>query len=183
MTIGTLDYLIDTSHGPSGSPTPVPLVHDQPEVDVYPRQRRMMHQPLPGWSNPRQKWWCLQIRNTPEESWLDVWCFTETEWLDIDIELLRLGYSVQGGGWVAPHVCCFKTLYEDKKPVGYVMLLKDELRRWYKGKSEVLQKFYSEDDRIRCIEEEYKIYLTEEERKGIVGHESEIQGEDFDYYG
>ena len=183
VTIGAQDYLTDTSHGPSGSPTPVPLVHDQPEVDIYPRERRMLHTSLPGWSNSRQKWWRLQIRNSPDEEWLDVWCFTETEWLDIDIELLRLGYSAQGGGWVAPHVCCFKTLYENGKAVGHIMLLRDELRRCFKGISEIIQRFYSEEDRVQAISDAFGIDLSAEERQCIIGHGSEIQGKDFDYYG
>lgn len=183
VSIGDEDYLVDTSHGPSGSPTPVLLAHDNPEVDIYPRQRRMIHEALPGWSNSRQKWWRLQIKDSPEDSWVDVWCFTETEWQDVDIELLRLGYGAQGGGWVAPHVCCFKTIYEAAKPVGHVMLLRDELRRSYKGSSEVVQKFYSEEDRVQSIFDIFGITLSPEEQQCIIGHPSEIEGEDFDYYG
>lgn len=183
VTIGEGDYIVDTSHGPSGSPYPVPLVHDEPAVDMWPRQRRMVHDSLPGWSNPRQKWWRLQIRTSDADPWMDVWCFTETEWLPIDIQLLRLGYTGLGGGWVAPHVCCFQTTFEDQVPVGYMLILKDELRRHYKGKTEVVQKFYCEKDRVEAIAQHFGIELTEEEQKQIEGHESQIEGDDFDYYG
>ena len=141
-----------------------------------------MHQTLPQNNNRRQKWWCLQIKESPDHLWLDVWCFTETEWLESDYVLLRDGYARQGTGWVSAHVCCFKTLFEGPKPVGHKMILRDELRQWHKGKLEILQKFYCELDRIRCFEQVFGLHLTTEQQEAITDHESKIVGEDFDYY-
>jgi arylamine N-acetyltransferase len=183
VTIGDRDYIVDTSHGPSGSPYPVPLVQDEPSVDIWPRQRRMIFDSIPGWSNPNQKWWRLQIRLADTEPWMDVWCFTETEWLPIDFQLIRTGYATLGTGWAAPQVCCFQTIFEDDVPVGYLLILKDELRRNYKGKTEIIQRFYAESDRVEALAEKFGIKLTEDEQKQIVGHTAEIQGDDFDFYG
>lgn len=183
VTIGGQKYVVDTSHGPSGFPTPVPIVHDQPATDIWPRQRRMIFESLPGWTNKDQKWWRMQIRFAETDTWLDVWAFTETEWLPVDFQLIRLGYAALGTGWVMPSVCCFQTLFENDAPVGYLMVLEDELRKNYKGKTEVLQKFYSEEDRISVLDEVFKITLTDEEQRHIAGHAAEIQDGDFDYYG
>lgn len=181
VTIGSQNYVVDTSHGPSGFPTPVPLVHDEPVVDIWPRQRRMIHDSIPGWSN--QKYWRMQIRFSDIQPWLDVWAFTETEWLPFDFQLIRLGYSALGSGWAMPSVCCFRTLFESEKPVGYLLLLEDELRKNYKGETEILQKFYSEEDRIATLRDEFDIHLTDEEQASIVGTVSELKDDEFDYYG
>lgn len=181
VTIGDLQYIVDTSHGPSGSPTPVALVHDQAEVDIWPRQRRLLHTPLPGW-NPDHKYWRLQIKDTDAEAWLDVWAFTETEWLEFDFQMLRTAYSTLGTGWVAPRLVCFKTLFEANVPVGYLLMAEDELRKKYKGKTEVLQKFFSEAERIAALEDEFNIVLSQEEQKGVVGMDAELKDDDFDYY-
>jgi len=142
----------------------------------------MIYENVPGWSNPGQKWWRMQLRSDDTEVWMDVWCFTETEWLPFDFYLLRVGYTTLGTGWVAPQVCCFQTIFEDEIPVGYLLILEDELRRNYKGKMEVLQKFFGENERVQALAENFGIVLTDEEQKQIVGHVSEIQGDDFDYY-
>ena len=138
---------------------------------------------IPGWTNRKQKWWRMQIRWSEAEPWLDVWAFTETEWLTMDFQLLRLGYSDLGTGWVEPKICCFKTVYEDDIPTGYVIVLEDELRKCDNGKVELIQKFYSESDRIQILEEEFGIFLSSEEQNHIVGHIAEIKDEEFDYYG
>jgi hypothetical protein len=115
--------------------------------------------------------------------WLDVWAFTKTKWTPVDFQLLRLGYASLGTGWVEPNVCCFRTTYDGDVPVGFLLILEDELRRSHKGKIEVLQKFYSERDRIDVLEREFGILLSEKEQGHISGHPAEIQDDGFDYYG
>lgn len=181
VTIHEQEYVVDTSHGPSGFPTPVPLIHDQPEHDIFPRQRRMINSTLPGWSS-RQKWWRMQTRWSDTEPWLDVWAFTETEWLQEDFEVLRQGYGAMRTGWTNPTVCCFQTEYEEDVPTGYRLILGDEVRRSYKGTVEVLRKLYSEEDRALALEEEFGIVLSDEEKDNIKGHMREIQGGEYDFY-
>lgn len=182
VTIGDHEYVIDTGHGPSGFPCPVPLINGHVADDFAGRQRRMLYECIPGWTNPKQKWWRMQIRHSVSDDWLDVWAFTETEWTPIDFQLLRLGYSSLGTGWVEPKVCCFRTTYEGDVPVGFVLVLQDELRRSYKGKIEILQKFHCENDRVEALEKEFGVVLSEEEQEHISGHIAEIQDDDFDYY-
>ncbi|KAJ6789978.1 hypothetical protein PWT90_02934 [Aphanocladium album] len=185
VTIGPSDYLVDTSHGPSGSPSPVRLAHDEPAVDMWPRERRLVHGPLPGCAHPLQRWWRLQIRATADAPWMDVWAFTETEWLFHDFEMLRVAYARLGTSWAAPQPACFRTLFEDDgdTPVGYDLMVGDELRRCYKGKVQVTHKFYAEQDRVDALREVFGIELTAEEQGQIAGMAAELKDEDFDYYG
>ncbi|KAI0153148.1 hypothetical protein GGR57DRAFT_512956 [Xylariaceae sp. FL1272] len=157
VRIGERQYIVDTGHGPTGSPFPVPLVHDEPVVDIYPRQRRMIYCSLPGLSDPAQKWWRLQLRYPADKDWMDVWAFTETEWLEVDIQMLRMAYSAMGTGWVAP-------------------------RPNRAGETKVVQKLFSEYDRVTVLADEFGIGLTDEDQKQIVGYDAELKDEDFDYY-
>jgi hypothetical protein len=113
---------------------------------------------------------------------MDVWAFTETEWLEIDFQMIRIAYTALGSGWVAPRAVCFRTLFEDELPVGYLMIAENELRRNYKGEAKVIQKFYNESDRVTALKDEFDIVLTDEEQKHIIGMDAELNDNDFDYY-
>lgn len=182
MTIGGHDYLVDTSHGPSGSPKPVRLAHNEPEVDIWPRQRRLIYDTLPGCIHPKQKWWRLQIKSKEEDQWLDVWAFTETEWQEHDFEMLRVAYATLGTSWAAPQPACFLTLFEEEVPVGYLLMVGDELRKNYKGETKVIWKFYTEYDRISALAEEFGILLSESEQRQIAGMDAELKDDGFDCY-
>lgn len=143
----------------------------------------MIQGPLPGLVGERQKWWRMQIRDVQTKPWLDVWAFTETEWLPFDFQLLRLGYSQLGMGWVEPTVCCFQTTYEGEEPSGFKVILGDELRQGHKGKIRVLKKFYSERERVQALGSEFGITLDDDEQRQIAGCSTELQDDDFNYYG
>ena len=53
----------------------------------------MIFDSIPGWSDPEQKWWRMQIKYTDAHPWMDVWAFTETEWLEVDFQMLRSAVS------------------------------------------------------------------------------------------
>ncbi|KAF2202684.1 cysteine proteinase [Delitschia confertaspora ATCC 74209] len=177
-------YMLDTSFNQFGSPSPVPLLHDSPEIDVGPgRQRRMLHAPLPGFTNSEQIWWRMQLRNSDSEPWMDVYAFQESEWLPFDFAIMTQGLAGMGVGWFKTLVVCFRWVLEKGKPVGWIMVWGDELRRCRGGKVEVERKFYSEGDRLQVLEEEFGMHFKEDEKDGIVGTGTEIVGDDFDFYG
>lgn len=185
VTIGQGKYVVDTSNGPSGFPYPVPLVHGEAIEDYKPREGRVIYDSIPGWSSPDQKWWRLQQRRGDVEAdpWMDVYAFTETEWLPMDFEMIRTAYVTMGTGWIAPRVACFRVLLESDEPVGWIMIWEDEVKRHYKGKTETLKKLYSESDRVATLQAEFGIVLTSDEQRQIVGLSTEIKGDDFDFYG
>ncbi|RYP90974.1 hypothetical protein DL770_002890 [Monosporascus sp. CRB-9-2] len=137
---------------------------------------------IPGWSDPGQKWWRMQLRHTDADPWMDVWAFTETEWLEVDFQMLRNAYAALGTGWVTPRPVCFRTLFEEGVPVGYLLLAESELRQYYKGETKVIQKFFNENYRVTALAVEFGIHLTDEEQKQIAGYAAELTDEDFDYY-
>jgi len=183
VVIRDTTYVVDTNNGPWGGTNPIPLVHDEPSVDLWPRQRRMLHASLPGFSDTRQKWWRMQAKPTESSPWIDVYAFMDVEWAPVDFQLIRTAYNVMGTAWAAPRPVCFRVLLEEGEPVGYLMAFGDELVRHYKGNTETLEKFYSENERVAAYETHFGIALTDEEQKGIIGLEAELEGDGFDFYG
>jgi arylamine N-acetyltransferase len=185
VDIGGQRYFIETNFNQNGSPSPVALIHDEVVQDVGPRQRRLVHSPIPigDTTQSDKKWWRLQIRETSTSHWMDVYCFTEVEWLPLDFEIMSAGMGSLGGGWFTKLIVCFRLLLEDDIPVGYSLILGNELISSYKGKTQVLQKFYSEADRVACLEEEFGVTLSDEEQAAIEGTCTELVQESFDFYG
>ncbi|KAL2164962.1 hypothetical protein VTH06DRAFT_258 [Thermothelomyces fergusii] len=132
-------------------------------------------------------WWRMQLREGGAEPWMDVCCFVPAEWTPADFQIMVAGLASLGAGWFTSRVVCFRVLLDDDDddngdkdgdghgaPVGYLIAWQDELRRWYKGTVEVLQRFYCEADRVAALEEEFGIVLTEEEQAAIVGRPTEL---------
>ena len=138
---------------------------------------------MPGLSSDG-KWWRLQVQepNDPPTAWMDVCCFTETEWMPIDFEIMVSGVLQLGAGWFRSLVICFRILLEDGAPVGYLLMLHDELRRYYKGQLTVVQKLYSEDERAVLLRGEFGVDLSVDERKSIRGTAGELKDLDHDFY-
>ena len=72
---------------------------------------------------------------------------------------------------------------ENGKPVGHLMMWNDEIRKWYKGKTQVARKLFGESERVTFLAEEFGIVLTEENQKAILGTLTELKDESFDFYG
>lgn len=106
------------------------------------------------------------------------------EWLPIDFEIIVTGINQLGAGWFKSLVICFRIILEDEKPVGWLLMLHDEVRRYYKGKLTVLQKLYSEDERVELLRDQFGVVLSGEEVREIKGTAGELkEEEDGDFYG
>ena len=114
---------------------------------------------------------------------MDVSCFTEHEWMPVDFHVIRVGVSSFAGLWFRNRFVCVRTLVEQGEgsevetvPVGYLMIWEDELRRWYKGETEVLQKFGYEEDRVAVLREHFGIVLTEDEQNEVFKTGTYVKG-------
>ncbi|KAN0069250.1 hypothetical protein V8E54_012879 [Elaphomyces granulatus] len=183
VRIGKRDYVVDPSFYQFGSPFPVPLVHDESVGDAWGRSWRMIHSSIPGWTAGDQKWWRMQYRESENYPWMDVYCLMETEWLPSDFHILTMGIGVTGIGWFFKGVACFRIILEEDIPVGYLLIWQDELRQLYKGQTQVLQKFYNENDRVTALAEEFGILLSEDDQRQIAGTTTELKDESYDFYG
>jgi hypothetical protein len=142
----------------------------------------MLHASIPGWAED-ETIWRMQLRENDAEPWMDICCFTETEWLPADFHIMMDGLVQLRASWFIFRVACHRIILEDKIPVGYIVIWENELRRHYKGRTEIMQRFYCEADRVAALAEEFGIYLTGDEQKQIIGRSTELKDESFDFYG
>jgi arylamine N-acetyltransferase len=182
VTIHNQKYLVDTNVGPSASPIPVPMVHDEPSLDVWERQRRMIFEPIPGWA-VQTPLWRLQIREPSWDTWMDVIAFEENQWLPIDFKIMINGILGMGLGWFKSRLICYRIEMEDEEPTGYLLMYHDELRRGYKGKFQLLRKLYSEEERLMVLKEDFGVSISDAEARHIVGSVAELKDDGFDFFG
>lgn len=168
---------------------PIPLVHDVPVEDMPFRQCRMLHSDLPGSDPKRQNlWWRKQLRTVDGETrgpWVDMLCFQEVEWQTLDFYVLLTGLGSLGS-WLNTRVICLRFIPgTEQRPVGYYYIWGNILYRLLEGKVTVLEIFYTERDRTQALQRWFNITLTEQEKEGIIGWNTELKhgGDEYDYYG
>jgi hypothetical protein len=73
-------------------------------------------------------------------------------------------------------VLVIRFLRENESIVGKIMLVNGEVKRNLGGKTESVQVFTTEDERIQGLKEHFGITLIEEEIEGIRGRNVELLG-------
>lgn len=171
-----LKYHVDVGFGGGGPTFPVPLKHDEHgRLNVEPNQwARVIHSPIPGTASD-QKFWVYEKRNT-DQNWSPCYCFSETEFLEADFKVMNYWTSTCNDSWFTHIPVCLKMLLDESgdKIVGQMHVLKTDFKRRVGEDALVNRELKSEDERIKVLEEEFGIPLSEEERSGIHGRDSEI---------
>jgi arylamine N-acetyltransferase len=141
----------------------------------------MIYDTLPGMTSDG-KWWRLQVREPDDQAWMDVCCFAEAEWTPLDFEIMVAGLGQLGAGWFQSLVICSRIILEGDTPVGYLLMVHDELRRYYKGRLSVVRKLYDEQERVALLRDDFGLVLTREERLSIRGTVGELKDLNHDFY-
>ncbi|PIG85357.1 N-hydroxyarylamine O-acetyltransferase [Aspergillus arachidicola] len=119
------------------------------------------------------KMWCYDICYNPgddaEKEWLPVYCFTETEFLPQDYEVMSWFTSTNPRSFFTRYVTCTKMLMDEDKEmiVGNVTLFKDTVRKAIGANREVIKECKTEDERLLALAEIFNVHLTDEEKRGI----------------
>lgn len=133
--------------------------------------------------NQRLKYWVLQMRETQEKGWSQMYTFsTAVEFTPEDYEVMNLSTSTLS--IFAGLVCCVRSILGEELPelgkdpketVGKMLLNGDTVKRRILGKTEVLRVCKSEEERVDALKKWFGLELTEEERRGINGRATEIK--------
>jgi arylamine N-acetyltransferase len=127
-------------------------------------------------TDPDQKLWIYQSRETPEGPWLTNYCFTELEFLSTDFEVMSFKTSAARTSWFTYRVVCVKFIQDEKKEelIGTITLMGDVVRRRIRGKTEPLATLENEKQRVDALEKWFDIRLKEDEIAGIRGMVSSL---------
>lgn len=127
-----------------------------------------------------QNHWIYQYRNNATAAWNSFYAFPELEFFppDLQVSTWYTGYCPKSFSTQAVIVVRF--LGEDgpsgRKVTGKVTLTNGTIKKLDvdAGRMEVVKICSSEEERVRALREDFGITLTEEERLGINGMETEL---------
>ena len=125
-----------------------------------------MHESLPGSS---QRQWIYQFRNSEDLPWTPGYGFTEIEFFQHDFEVMNFFTSQSSGCFLTSHLLVVKFLREGEEVYGKITLYDDKVKKNIGGNNMVVHTCVTEPERVKVLEDQFGVILTEEEQKGIEG--------------
>jgi arylamine N-acetyltransferase len=178
VKIGEHRYMVDVGFGPNGPIHPLKLDHSGSiSKHITPASMRLQWRNIDANTNPNQRLWVYELKINDESDFQEVYCFTELEFLPTDYEMMNYYTSTSPKIFFTQKIVCAKMLLggqEGDQIIG-VIILQDDVKWRIHGKKEWEQKFESEEDRLKALDETFGIKLSPVEREGIKGMVSEIK--------
>lgn len=172
-------YVVDVGMGAMGPQIVYPLQDGFEAIAMPPRrirlQKRAIAESFARSEAEAQKLWCYDICRKPdvpeteERVWTPTYCFTETEFLPQDYEMMSWFTSTNPKSFFTYSVLCTRLLLDDEKEniIGDITLFNDKIRRTVRGKHESSQELKTEAERINALRDLLGVHLKEEEINGI----------------
>lgn len=174
-------YMLDVGFGAEGATRPLPLTNALDTGDTLPgigsQELRLIHSNIAPNTDPGQKIWVFQRRYSASDEWRTTYCFTETEFLPRDYEMMNFWTSQSKTVWFTYTIMSVKMIMEGEEVVGQFILLGADVKRRVKGETEHLMSCKSEGERVDALEKWFGLKLTEDERRGIKGMVTELKGQ------
>ncbi|KAK3361515.1 hypothetical protein B0T24DRAFT_684558 [Lasiosphaeria ovina] len=177
VTINNTRYLVDVGFGSNGPPHPVPLVDGHEFVGIAPVRGRLQHRALEEHTDPNQRVWVYSTRDDAEgEPWRDQYAFVELEFLPADFEVMNLHTMTAPQSYFVQTVLCMRTLLDERAQTahGVVILHKDYVKTRV-GAVETIETLETEEQRVRALDQYFKVVITPDEQKAICGLASELR--------
>lgn len=167
-------YIVDVGMGAMGPNLPYPLKDGFETKSIAPRRIRLQKRTIAEHAAKSEevatKLWCYDANYEGDgQDWRPVYCFTETEFLPQDYEMMSWFTSTHKRSFFTSSALCTKMLLSDDEEtiVGDITLFGNLARKTVGGNRETPEEFKTEQERIRFLEETMKVRLTEEEQDGI----------------
>jgi arylamine N-acetyltransferase len=171
-------YVVDVGMGNMGPNLPYPLEDGYETESIAPRRIRLQWQTIPEHAalsaENAQKMWCFDVCFKPSatdpasNTWVPTYCFTETEFLPQDYEMMS--FYTSNRMFFATLMMVTKMIQDEEaeKIIGDVSLVNNSIRRkTAPGHREVLKELTTEEERVQALKEVFGIELTPEEREGM----------------
>jgi arylamine N-acetyltransferase len=167
-------YVVDVGMGAMG-PCVVLLLDEGETVAIPPRKIRLQRRAIPEHAAARgeeaPKMWCYDVLLSPDKGgeWSPTYCFTETEFLPQDYEMMSFYTSHNPRSFFTYSILCTRLLLDDagEKVIGDITLFNDVVRKIVGGKKEILAELKTEGARIEALKDLLGVELTEEETRSI----------------
>jgi arylamine N-acetyltransferase len=173
-------YVVDVGMGAMGPNLPYPLRDGFETTSIAPRKIRLQlrsiaesYAKLSSSSAGSPKMWCYDLCYEPvgstEDKWVPVYCFTETEFLPQDYQMISWFTSTHATSFFTRNVTCTKMIMDEAKEkiVGNVTLFGDTIRESIGSQRRVLKECTTEDERVQALSEIFNITLADHEKNAI----------------
>ncbi|KAJ4991301.1 arylamine n-acetyltransferase 1 [Stagonosporopsis vannaccii] len=167
-------YVVDVGMGSMGPNVPYPLEHGFETTSIAPRRIRLQLRAIPeSYGDATNRLWCYDVCHKPVEHgdsvWIPTYCFTETEFLPQDYEMMSWFTSTHGNSFFTRSVTSTLMVMDEAKEtiIGNVTLFEATIRTTVGSERQVVRECVTEEDRVDALKEVFGIELTEEERSGI----------------
>jgi arylamine N-acetyltransferase len=174
-------YVVDVGMGAMGPNLPYPLRDGFETTSIAPRKIRLQlrsiaesYANLSSSSAGSPKMWCYDLCYEPignaEDKWVPVYCFTETEFLPQDYQMMSWFTSTHITSFFTRNVTCTKMIMDDEakeKIVGNITLFGGTIRESIGSDRRVVKECTTEDERVQALSEIFNITLADDEKNCI----------------
>ncbi|KAL2069514.1 hypothetical protein VTL71DRAFT_14193 [Oculimacula yallundae] len=169
-------FAVDVGMGAMGPNLPFPLRDGFETVSIAPRLIRLQLRSIAetyATSTDPPKLWCFDVCYDPSagdgKEWTPVYCFTETEFLPQDYEMMSWYTSTHPSSFFTKSVTCTKLLMDEEKEVivGNITLFEATVRETIGAEKRVIKECETEEERLQVLAEIFDVHLTDEQKQGI----------------
>ena len=171
-------YVVDVGMGAMGPNLPYPLQHQFETTSVAPRRIRLQLRPIAESyatrESVRPKLWCYDVCYEPvddstKNTWVPIYCFTETEFLPQDYEVMSWHTSTNPDSFFTRHPLCMKMIFDEAREeiIGNITLFDNVIRENIGANRRVIKECKTEEERVHGLSEYLGVELTDEQRNAI----------------
>ncbi|PSN71057.1 arylamine N-acetyltransferase 1 [Corynespora cassiicola Philippines] len=167
-------YVVDVGMGSMGPNLPYPLRDGFETTSIAPRRIRLQFRAIPeSYGDQSNKLWCYDVCYSPVENgqnvWVPVYCFTETEFLPQDYEMMSWFTSTHKRSFFTKFVTSTNMVLDEEGEsiVGNVTLFEGTIKEAVGSDRKVLRECKTEEERVDALKEYFGIDLTDEEIDGL----------------
>lgn len=177
-------WMVDVGFGGDGATKPIPLVKGHVSFNMGTQEIRLVKDHIPSQVNrrPETKMWIYQYRNSPEKAWNSFYAFYEAEFTEADFGVMNwyTGHSPQSPQLSGVLVIKFLRRHRqdgegEDEVFGKRMLVDGVVKENLGGKTVVVETCVTEEQRVGALQKWFGIVLTEVEKEGIIGWQTELE--------
>lgn len=167
-------FVVDVGMGAMGPNMPYPLQDGFETISIAPRRIRIQRRAIAeSYGDHSNKLWCYDACYDPledgESVWTPIYCFTETEFLPQDYEIMSWFTSTHKSSFFTRYLTSTRMIMDDaqEKIIGNLTLFESTIRETIGSDKKVVKECTTEEERLKALEEFYVIEITDEEKKGL----------------
>ncbi|KAF1913421.1 arylamine N-acetyltransferase 1 [Ampelomyces quisqualis] len=168
-------YVVDVGMGAMGPNLPYPLEDGFETTSIAPRRIRLERRTIAESYGSGPKLWCYDVcyepSNQGENIWTPVYCFTETEFLPQDYEIMSWFTSTNPRSFFTKYITSTIMLMDEadggEEIIGSITLFEGRIKRTLGLDRKVLRECKTEEERIVALKEFFDIDLTDVQRDSI----------------